>query len=326
MSKVGLIPRLINDIKSAKTQLDKKNILAKYSQEDILKKILVILYNPWINLKLQDFTPKYMGKSFGMGMSRFMPLIDDIISEKFDQREAEFACRMAMNHINTDDAEIYLGVLRQDLGLGLEIETINQVWPGLIADYPLRLASTGKYSDFTEFPAAVQKLSQGLRVNIIVNDGEVSFRNKSGDIIEGWNCWSEQFLNLSQGNNTVFDGHAMVVDGTTVVETENDAVLAADAENIRFMLWDVIRYDGFVKGDDNRIGYNWRYNGIQHMMLLAIEHNPNPCYDLLSAEMVGSQEQLAATVAKFENKCVIKTMAGTWSQGETKQEIIVKGE
>lgn len=326
MSKVGLIPRVINEIKLAETQLGKKNILAKYSLEDTLKKILVVLYNPWIDLKLQDFQPKYMGKSFGMGMSRFMPLINDIISNKFDQREAEFACKMAMNHINTDDAEIFLGILRQDLGLGLEIETINQVWPGLIADYPLRLATPGNYADFTEFPAAVQPISQGLRVNIIVNEGEVSFRDKNGDVIEGWDMYSEQFLNLAQGQATVFDGHAVVAKDSEVSETDNEVVLQAPAEEIKFLLWDVIRYDGFIQGDDNRIGYNWRYNGIEHMMMLAIEKNPEPCYDLIKAEMVGSTEQLAATVAEFNNQCVIKTMSGTWSQGKTNQEIIFKGE
>lgn len=325
MSKVGLIPRVINEVKSAETQLGKKNILAKYSQEDLLKKILVVLYNPWIDLKLQDFTSKYMGKSFGMGMSRFMPLIADIISNKFDQREADFACRMAMNHINTDDAEIFLGILRQDLGLGLEIETINQVWPKLIANYPLRLATSGDYTDFTEFPAAVQPISQGLRVNIIVNEGDVSFNDKNGNVIEGWDMHTQQFLNLAQGQATVFDGHAVVAKDSEVSETDNDVVLQAPAEEIKFLLWDVIRYDGFIQGADNRIGYNWRYNGIEHMMMLAIEKNPDPCYDLIKAEMVGSDEQLAATVAEFNNRCVIKTMAGTWSQGETNQEIIIEG-
>ena len=324
MSKVGLIPRIIQNLRLAETQSEKQEILSKYHNEVQLSRMLNIIYNPWIDLKMQDFEPKYMGKQFGMGMPQFMHVIEDIISGAFDQREAEFACRMAMNHINTDDAEIFLGLLRQDLGLGLEIETINAVWPGLIADYPIRLATPGDLDDFDKFPAAVQPLSQGLRFNAVVSDGEVSFRNKTGEIIENWERYAEQFLNLAQGQNTVFDGHAVVADGTKIAETDNQKVLESDPENIRFILWDAIRYDGFVQGSDTRIGYNWRYNGIEHMMLLAVDKNPNPCYDLLKAEMVGSHQQLMETVKKHPTGCVVKPMDSIWQQGETSQELIYK--
>lgn len=321
MSKVGLIPRIIENLRLAETQSDKQEILSKYHNEVQLKRILNVVYNPWIDLKLQNFEPKYMGKQFGMGMPQFMHVIEDIISGAFDQREAEFACRMAMNHINTDDAEVFLGVLRQDLGLGLEIETINTVWPGLIADYPIRLATVGDIKDFDRFPAAVQPLSQGLRVNVIVNDGSVSFRTKTGEVIESWDQYAAQFSNLAQGQNIVFDGHAVVADGTQITETDNQQVLEADPAAIRFVLWDAVRYDGFIQGSDTRIGYNWRYNGIEHMMMLAVEKNPQPCYDLLRAEMVGSQEQLNLTVARY-TACVIKPMDSIWSQGKTLEEII----
>jgi hypothetical protein len=322
MSKVGLILRVIENIRKLETQSDKREILNKYHNEVQLSRILNILYNPWIDLKLQEFQPKYMGKQFGMGMPQFMHVIDDIISGSFDQREAEFACRMAMNHINTDDAEIFLGILRQDLGLGLEIETINSVWPGLIADYPIRLATVGNADNFDRFPAAVQPLSQGLRVNIIVHDGTVSFRNKSGEVIENWGQYTEQFLNLAQGQNTVLDGHAVVASGTEIVSTDNDVVLSADPDIVRFILWDAVRYDGFIQGKDTRIGYNWRYNGVEHMMLLAREKNTNPCYDLLRAEMVGSHQQLMQTIKKH-SACVIKPMNSIWQQGKTSEESII---
>lgn len=321
MSKVGLINRIIESLRLAKTQSEKQEILNKYQNETQLKKILNVVYNPWIDLKLQEFKPKYMGKQFGMGISQFMHVVEDIISGSFDQREAEFACRMAMNHINNEDAELFLSILHQDLGTDLEIDTINSVWPGLIADYPIRLAQPGELKSFDQFPAAVQPLSKGLRVNIVVSDGEVSFRDKTGEIISGWDQYAEQFLNLAQGQNTVYDGHAVVADGNKISETDNAVVLSADPDNIRFMLWDAIRYDGFIQGEDTRIGYNWRYNGIEHMMMLALDKNKSPCYDLLKAEMVGSQEQLQETVKRL-GSCVVKPMDSVWRQGETTEEII----
>jgi len=195
------------------------------------------------------------------------------------------------------------------------------VWPNSIHTYPLRVALESNYTKFDNFPASVQTVSEGLRINVIVYDGTVSFRQKDGTVIEGWKYWNQQFLNLAQGQNTVFDGHAVIAKNNKVAETDNAKVLEADIEDIRFIFWDVIRYDGFVHGEDTRIGYNWRYNGLEHMMMLAYAKNPEPCYDILKAEMVGSKEQLESTIKNY-SKAVIKSLDSTWSDGSTENEII----
>ena len=88
------------------------------------------------------------------------------------------------------------------------------------------------------------------------------------------------------------------------------------------MLWDVIRFDGFTQGEDTRVGYNWRHNGIEHMQILAIDKNKQPCYDLVRADLVGSQEQLEMSVKKMKS-CVIKALDGTWKQGTDNSQIII---
>lgn len=326
MSKIDLIPNVINAIAECETQAEKLSILAKYEKENLLRRIIKIAYNPWVNLKMQNFVPKHSGKEFGMGITKFIHIIDDVIEGKLDQREAEFACRMAFIHIGTENAPVFLMMINQtlDTHMGLEIDTINSVWNNLIVKHPCRKPSTNvNVETFNKFPAAIQSYSEGLRINVIVNEQTVEYRLTSGKTVEGWECWNEQFINLAQGQNTVFDGHAVVVDveSNNIAEVDNDAVLTAPADKIRFVLWDVIRYDGFINGRDTRIGYNWRYNGIEHMMLLAMDKNQNPCYDIARAELVGSQEQLLATI-KIKGRCVIKSLAGIWEHGTTDEEIV----
>ena len=233
-----------------------------------------------------------------------------------------FSCQMAMNHIDERDAALFVSLLRQDLDLGLEPETINKVWPGLIMVYPLSTPTVADYKTFHKYPAAVQPISRGLRVNVIVHKGIVTYKDKEGNNIEGWNIYDEQFINLAQNNSTVFDGHAVVANGITIVETDNQKVLEADPQNVKFVFWDVIRYDGFVKGEDRRIGYNWRHNGLEHMIMLAFDKNKTPCYDIVKADLVGSDEQLELTVKKFANKCVIKRLDGTWIRGNDPTQVI----
>lgn len=323
MSKVNLIPDLIHQLTVAKSPEEKYELVKKYEKETLIKRIMVFAYNPWIDLKLQNFIPKHNGKLFGMGISRFIHMLDEIVEGKLDTKDAEFGFNMAFLHIDTLQAPIMLSMINQTLGeqLGLTPELINRVWPDLIHTYPIREALKLKYTEFDNFPASVQTYSQGLRVNVIVYDGTVSYRQKDGTVIEGWEHWNEQFINLAQGQNTVFDGHAVIAKDNKISETDNAKILEADVEDIRFIFWDVIRYDGFVHGEDTRIGYNWRYNGLEHMMMLAYAKNPEPCYDILKAEMVGSKEQLESTIKNY-SKAVIKSLDNTWSNGSTANEII----
>jgi hypothetical protein len=57
------------------------------------------------------------------------------------------------------------------------------------------------------------------------------------------------------------------------------------------------------------------------MMMLAYAKNPQPCYDILKAEMVGSKEQLDTAIKNY-SKAVIKSLEDTWTTGESDGEII----
>ena len=325
MSKSGLISSVMHTLHSALSQQDKKEILLKYQKETSIRKIIGIAYNPWLDFGLQEFKPKHLGKKFGMGIGFFMHIIEDITQGKLDAKEADFACKMAFMHINTDDAEVFLKLINQDLKdyLSLEVETINSVWSELVMTYPLRQAQQKSIDNFEGFPASVQQLSRGLRVNIIVTEDNVSFRLKDGSEVNNFNVYSQQFSTLAQGQGTVFDGHAVLIDDkNNIVGTDDTEVLEADPRYVRFLLWDAIRYDGFINGEDTRIGYNWRYNGIEHMILLALDKIKQPCYDVIKAELVGSKDQLIATINNHPEGCVVKSLDGIWKQGIADNEII----
>ena len=95
-------------------------------------------------------------------------------------------------------------------------------------------------------------------------------------------------------------------------------------EEVRFVFWDVIRYDGFIRDVDDRMGYNWRYNGLNHMMMLAMQKNSIllQCYTCRNGRQ--PKKQLDATIEKYNNKCVVKQLDGIWRHDDTdSQEIII---
>ena len=72
-----------------------------------------------------------------------------------------------------------------------------------------------------------------------------------------------------------------------VIEVDNEKMLDVPGEEIRFVFWDVIRYDGFIRGVDDRMGYNWRYNGLKELDDALLRKRIKPCYSATQlAEMV----------------------------------------
>ena len=84
MSKQHLLAHIIDQLKETESQDLKYLLLEKYKNEKMLERIMSIAYNPWIDLKMQDFDTPKNGKKFGMGISKFLHIIDDIIDNKLD--------------------------------------------------------------------------------------------------------------------------------------------------------------------------------------------------------------------------------------------------
>ena len=107
MSKIHLLSQIITNLQALDSQDEKIEILDTYSKEIILKRIISIAYNPWIDLGMQNWQPRHSGKQFGMGIARFLHILDDIIEEKYTQKEKEFSCNMALMHIKLEDVQLF---------------------------------------------------------------------------------------------------------------------------------------------------------------------------------------------------------------------------
>lgn len=324
MSRVNLIRSIFDQIKQAPTQQEKLAVLKKYNKESLFKRIIFLAYNPMIQFDMDDFNTSSKGRDGGMGISKFMHILDDIIKNNLSKEEAVFACKIALTHINDIEADIFLGILKKDLDLGLEIETINDAYDDMIPGYPLQQVGTfdPMRSKFT-FPAVAQQVSHGMRVNIVVKGNVCQFRNKQGEIFHEFDKFGEQFKTLAQQGSIVFDGHAVKInEKNEPVEATDEEILETDLDYVRFILWDSIRFDGFVEGKDTRIGYNWRFNGLEHMMFLAADKNSDPVYGLPAQTIVNNVSEAVQISKKYP--IILKDFSGTWRTGVTSHEVLIK--
>jgi|TARA_R110002074_G_scaffold166722_15_gene327534 hypothetical protein len=329
MSRPGLTSRIANSLSEASDQESKYIILQKYRQDRLIKRIVNFGYNPLVQFGMESFKPNYAGIPHGLGISKFLHILDEILAGKLDESSATFATNLALSHISDDESDILIQLLHKNLNWGLETETINRVWPDLIKNYPLQTPAKYTKTNYKkfEYPVAAQKISHGMRINIVVIHDDVTFRNKHGVLMPQFDVHAAQFRALAQNQRTVFDGHAVLIDAdNNEVAALDEQILNSHPNNVRFILWDSIRYDGFADGKDTRIGYNWRFNGLEHMMFLAFDKNPNPVYGLPVHAVIKHASEVTTFSQDNDCDCIIKNLPGIWHSGETKDELIVTKE
>jgi len=325
MSRVAKIRRMADALMATTVQDEKLIILQKYSNDALIKQLVIYAYNPLMQFDMKEWIPAKYGKMHGMGIPKFLHLYEEILNNKYTQTEARFACNLAVTHMNDEEVHTFIDIMKKECRWGLTIATINQVWNDLITDYPVQHPSdhTAENMKNISFPCVSQVLVEGTRLNIIIRSDVVEFRDISGGLMRQFDSFADQFKILTQNGTTVFDGSAVVMQEDKVVGTTLEDINEADVANIKFFLWDSVRYDGFMNCEDTRIGYNWRYNGIEHMMFLAADKNISPCYKLPQTEIVADMDGINKFMESSGTGVVIKDFAGTWRNGVTPKEVII---
>ena len=302
MAKTPMVRFIVDKLKDAETQDEKQIVLERYGTDSLFKRILYYTYHPMIIFNLDDYVPKQMGTSGGMGVSKFLHIPEELAENKLDDTEAKFACNLVFTHINDLEADIFLGMLKKDIGVGLTIQTINSVWPKLIPPYPVQYPApyTDDLAQKISFPAVVQPYIKGQRINIIVRYNLVEFRDETGKVLHDYNEYVQEFSHLAQNQSTVFDG--VVFDNGSTGRKH-------------FVLFDVVRYDGFLKGTDNRVMYNWRYNGLDYMYAVAVKPDMTPCYSLAPTQIVNSWRDAKLARNKLGTDVIVKHLESEWTNG-----------
>lgn len=139
---------VINQLSRTTSSLDKKAILRKVeSAEEDLKRILYLTYNPYLNSYVADtswMTNKYGSQyqSVGQSIDEFEELFYKLHERELSGSEAKDAINNFLHLCRDDVASVYKKVLTRDLKCGVAAKTINSVFPNLIPEFNVQLAST----------------------------------------------------------------------------------------------------------------------------------------------------------------------------------------
>ena len=240
-----------------------------------------------------------------------------------------------LTSLSPKNAKVLERIIAKDLKCGVSTATANDVWMGLIKEYPIMLCSgyEDKLIEKMKWPAMVQLKMDGMRFNAIVRDNAVEFRTRNGKEIHLHGNLEQEFIQIANGIDCVFDGELVVsyFDGIMDRQTGNGILNKAikatisdtEAALVRAIVWDVIPYMYFVDSycptpyKDRFAKFKW---GIDF---------PNKI-QLVQSTIVENIEEARAKFEEYYNAgqegIILKDMSSPWEDKRAKHQIKFKGE
>lgn len=265
-----MIYSILEQLKSTNSRLDKEAILKTNIDNSLLKSVLIRTFAPHINY-YQRKIPAYATNGKNVELIEALERLNDLADRKVTGNKAIEFLSNILSDVSVNDAKVIEQIIKKDLECGIGIPTINKIWKDLIPTFDVMLCSpmSQKVLDKIKYPAMAQLKMDGLRCNVVVNDGTVTFYSRNGKTFDLLGNLEQEFIDAARGINCVFDGELLVTKNGKVVDrqTGNGILNKAnkgtigkeEAALITMTVWDIISYDNWIDGKESMI-YIHRYN------------------------------------------------------------------
>lgn len=237
-----------------------------------------------------------------------------------------------LSHVTTDDAEVIKRVIAKDLKCGVSGKTVNKTWPGLVFEYPVMLAS--KQDDRAlaamTWPACAQVKMDGMRANIVIENGIANVYTRSGRLIELHGAFDQCLAGL---DNIVIDGELLIRKPQGGVEQRKvgngilnravkGTITAQLARRVVMHAWDLIPLDAWKAGRDTT-PYRERFARLTEVVKTL------SCVELIHySHSVANLEEAQAAYhnmhSQGEEGIILKSWNSEWSATRSREHIKYK--
>jgi len=327
--------KILQEIALTPSRNKKEEILNLHKDNVDLKEVIRLAYDPFTNFWIKKI-PTYTSQ-FDNSLEWGLKELSVLSSREKTGGDGIAYLSYILTKLSADNADIIARVVSRDLRCGFDAGTANKVWDHLIFEYPCMLCSQNdeKVLAKMKFPAYFQMKLDGKRFNAIVKDGKVEYRSRNGKLIDLFGILDDVFIKMANGENLVFDGELLVLDdnykplprqiGNGILSrASNGKATKKDLEMVACVLWDVISYDGFIKGYQKET-YTYRFavlqgkvKGFEPRVTLVDSH--------IVKDMDEVQELYKAYLEDGQEGGILKSFDGFWEDKRTKSQIKFKAE
>jgi hypothetical protein len=334
------INALFNDLASNASRNYKLEKLREHQGHETLREVIRLALCPFTQF-YQRKIPTYKCDGTNANIESILPALYELSSRQVTGNAAIEYLRMLLTSLNEDDAKVLERIIDKSLDCGVQVSTANDVWPGLITEYPCMLCSPfeQKLVDKISFPAYAQMKMDGMRFNAIVRDGKCEFRSRNGKEILLLGNLEQEFISLAGSIDCVFDGELLVMlegdhqfadrqTGNGILNKANKGTISAEqAALVHATVWDLIPYVQFVDGYC-ATPYSKRYSTLQAIISKQKAENKK-IWNVTSTivqTLEEAQEIFQGYLAEGYEGIILKDGNGVWEDKRAKHQIKFKGE
>lgn len=354
-----MIKEILDEISSTSSKNEKQEILAKYKDNELLKRVLYLANSPrvkfWIK-KIPDF--QYIGDNKGLEWG--LDMLEPLMSRELRGGAAINHVRTILGGVNQEHQDIISKIIKKDLKIGMD-KSINKVIPNLIEETPYMGAKsfsekTAKklFDPKNDKTVYSQVKMDGTYRNAIIDNGVVTLLSRKGEIsyLEGTTFLKElKFFEdcVLNGELTIdgferYEANGMVTSIIDIKEKEpirqpketekainkfekkHGCTLEHAMNNMRFTLWDVIDIDEYDSKKSNTPYYQ-RLDRLRGM-LTAYAPNPDSKLSIVETKEVITYkeaiEHFLDTQKRGLEGTIIKSYDGGWKDGKPSHQLKMK--
>ena len=251
---------ILEDLAANPSRNYKIDLLKQNENNRVLREVVRLALDPFTQFYIRKI-PKYEATGSGCLLGAIDKLFE-LSSRIVTGNAAIEHLTQVLTSLSPKNAKVLERIIAKDLKCGVSIATANDVWLGLILDYPCMLASQydQKLVDKMTWPAYVQLKLDGMRFNAVVRDGQCEFKSRNGKTIDLLGNLEQEFVSMANGIDCVFDGELLVADedgyplnrqtGNGILNKALKGTINHDeASKVRATVWDYIPYLYFTSGE-----------------------------------------------------------------------------
>lgn len=336
---------IIKELRSTPSRNEKESILLANKDNETLKKVFYLAYDPSINFYIKNIPyednwkhGEYFEYDENEEFEILFDVLETIYSRELTGNKAISFLTSVLSERSTEMQELICNIVKKDLDCGVQTTTINKIWKNLITEPPYlsyTLFSEKLIKNF-KLPCYSQIKLDGLYADVFVMKDSVSYRSRSGigckfklpDSIE------EKLINLSQCSDSEFVLHceALVRKGKSFTEFEERKIGNgylnsddSDPDKVVIVIWDVVGTDDY----DNRKSiedYTERFNLVEKI----VEYVDTPHIQMVESRFCNTTQEVIDHFVEARSKgmegTVVKSPKLKWKDGKVKDGLKLKNE
>ena len=331
------INQIFEDLAANNSRLFKIDYLKQYKDNSILRNVVSLALDPFTQFYIRKI-PKYETiPGSDVDLNEAIQRLYFLSSRTYTGNKAIEFLRDLLSNVSASDAKVIERIIAKDLKCGVSVATVNEIWPGLVHEYPCMLCSgyDEKLVKKIQYPAYVQLKMDGMRFNAIVRSGEVEFRSRNGKEIELLGFLEDEFRAMAGDIDCVFDGELLVVEDGNILDRQTGngilnkaskgTISSEEASKVNATVWDVIPYLYFADGEYH-VSYARRFIEVQKMLSNTDSKKVKVVETTMVSNLEEAHEKFQEYYAQGQEGIILKDGLGIWENKRSKTQIKFKGE